>query len=376
MKSDEKMKKLLLFAIFVVFGSATAFAEGETFTILYLIPFESSSYESPYVKECEDMENVRSYQLMGFWNGAQMALEEYDRQGVHLKVIVRDITNNEATLRRIMENTELMNEVDLIIGPFFGKTFAIAAGYAKEYGIPIVNPFSSRQDFVSGNEYVYKLMPSLEARPAMISFLAQQSGAFPILIFGDTLSHDKEMAAYCKYFKDNKIAYEVIPNATTVVNRLHKGSSQFVVTFYDNPAQNLIISRNLLYSDKIDNLTFVVPETWLESKTYDIEYYTKLNLHFFSNYYVDFENEMTKTFIYDYTQRFGVPPSLKNFAFQGYDITRFFVEFLRNGKDLDRVKTSPIAYSLSFDKNPDGGFENVNVQFLEVKDNEIVPSQY
>ena len=105
MKSDEKMKKLLLFAIFAMFGFATAFAEGETFTILYLIPFESSSYESPYVKECEDMENVRSYQLMGFWNGAQMALEEYDRQGVHLKVIVRDITNNEATLRRIMENT-------------------------------------------------------------------------------------------------------------------------------------------------------------------------------------------------------------------------------------------------------------------------------
>ena len=107
-----------------------------------------------------------------------------------------------------------------------------------------------------------------------------------------------------------------------------------------------------------------------------MEYYSKLNLHFFSDYYVDFENERTQTFVYDYTQSFGVPPSLENFAFQGYDITRYFVEFIRGGNDLDQVKVEPIAFPLSFDKLPDGGYENVNVQFLEVKDNEIVPSGF
>ena len=370
------MKKRLLFAIIILFGVMMAHAEEREFTILYLIPFESDNYTAPYVKECEDMDNVRSYQLMGFWNGAQMALDEYDRQGVKLKVVVRDITNNESKLRRIMEDEALMKEVDLIIGPFFGKPFAVAAGYAKEYGIPIVNPFSSRQDFLNGNELVYKLMPSMEARPAMIAFLAQQSNAFPIIIYGDSTSSNKEMQIYLRYFQYNHISYVITPNASTVVNWLSEDKQRFVVTFYDNPAQNLIISRNMLYSKKTDNLTFVVPETWLESKTYDIEYYSKLNLHFFSNYYVDFENEKTKTFIYDYTQRYGVPPSLQNFAFQGYDITRYFVDFILNGKDLDRVKVSPIAFPLSFDKYDEGGYENVNVQFLEVKDNEIVPSIY
>ena len=374
--NDEKMKKLLLFAIFVVFGFASAFAGGETFTILYLIPFESGSYETPYIKECEDMDNVRSYQLMGFWNGAQMALDEYDAQGVPLNIIVRDISNNESKLRRLMEDEELMRKVDLIIGPFFGKLFAIAAHYAKQYEIPIVNPFSRRQDFIEENEFVYKLIPSLEARPAMVAFLAQQNNAFPIIIYGDSTISDKEMSAYRNYFRKNSIPYMITPNASTVVERLQKTKPQFVVTFYDNPAQNLIISRTLVMSDKTDNLTFVVPETWLESKTYDIEYYSKLNLHFFSDYYIDFDGEKVKTFVYDYTQRFGTPPTLKNFAFQGYDITRFFVEFLRNGKDIDLVKTEAIAYPLSFDKSPGGGFENVNVQFLEVKDNEIVPSQY
>ena len=357
-------------------GWAGIFAQSEErYTILYLIPFESDSYTTPFVKECDDLEAVRSYQLMGFWNGAQMALDEYDAQGVPLKIIVRDITNSESKLRRLMEDEALMREVDLIVGPFFGKLFAIAAHYAKQYEIPIVNPFSSRQDFIESNEFVYKLMPSLEARPAMIAFLAQQTNAFPIIIYGDSTASNKEMAAYRKYFRENNIPYLITPNASTVVERLQKSKHQFVVTFYDNPAQNLIISRNLLMSDKTENLTFVVPETWMESKTYDIEYYSKLNLHFFSDYYIDFDGEKTKTFVYDYTQRFGTPPTLQNFAFQGYDITRFFVEFLRNGKDIDRVKIETIAYPLSFDKSPGGGFENVNVQFLEVKDNEIIPSQ-
>lgn len=372
------MKKLLLYITCVVTGISVAFAESESYKILYLIPFESDSYTAPYIKECEDMDNVRSYRLMGFWNGSQMAIEEYGKNGenIQLDIVVRDISNDERKLRRVLEDEELMAGVRLIIGPFFGKLFAIAAEYAKEREIPIVNPFTNRQDFVEGNEYVYKLISSLEARPAMISFMAQQTDAFPIIIYGDSTSSDREMAAYLNYFKANGIPYEITPNASTVVTRLSKENPRIVVTFYDNPAQNLIISRNLIYSDKTDNLTFVVPESWMESKTYDIEYYSKLNLHYFSDYYIDFDNEKTKTFVYDYTQRFGVPPSLENFAFQGYDITRFFVEFIRGNNDLDRVKVSPIAFPLSFDKSPGGGYENVNVQFLEVKDNEIVPSGF
>ena len=369
------MKKIILYVMCVFAGISVVCAKPSEYKILYLIPFESDTYTTPYVKESEDMANVRSYQLMGFWNGAQMALEEFRDRNVLINVVVRDISNDEQKLRRVLEDEELMAGMDIIIGPFFSKLFAVAAEYAKRYKIPIINPFTSRQDFVEENEYVYKLIPSLEARPAMIAFLAQQADALPIIIYGDSTSTNKEMLAYRKYFQSNHIAYEIIPSASSVVNSL-TNRPQFVVTFYDNPAQNLVISRNLLYSKKTDNLTFVVPETWLESKTYDIEYYSKLNLHFFSDYYVDFDAEKTKTFIYDYTQRFGVPPSLKSFAFQGYDITRYFVEFMLNGHDLDRVKVTPIAFPLSFDKSPDGGFENVNVQFLEVKDNEITPSLY
>ena len=154
------MKKLVIFVLVMTLGLANILAQSDgRYTILYLIPFESDSYTSPYVKECEDMEAVRSYQLMGFWNGAQMALDEYNAKGVSLNIIVRDISNNESKLCHLMENEALMRDVDLIVGPFFGKLFTIAAHYAKQYQIPIVNPFSSRQDFIEENEYVFTYMP-------------------------------------------------------------------------------------------------------------------------------------------------------------------------------------------------------------------------
>lgn len=369
------MKRLILCLLCVSFMLTATFAQqGERFTILYLIPFESASYISPYVQNSEDMDNVMSYRLMGFWNGAQMALDEYNAENVPLNIIVRDISNNETRLRQILEDEEMMNEVDLIIGPFFSKPFSIAAQYAKRYEIPIVNPFTSRQDVIENNEFVFKLIPSPDARPAMIAFLAQQSGAFPIILYGDSTATNRELKSYRSYFVQHQIPYVLYSNAASVVSNINNNKHQIVIAFYDNPAQNLIISRNLLYSDKTDNLTFVVPESWMQSKTYDIDYYSKLNLHFFSDYYIDYSSEKVKTYVYDYTQKYGVPPSLENFAFQGYDVTRFFVEFLRQGKDIDRVKVAPIAFPLSFDKRVGGGYENVNAQFLEVKDNEIVPS--
>ena len=109
-----------------------------------------------------------------------------------------------------------MRSVDLIIGPFFGKLFEVAAGYAKRYEIPIVNPFTKRQDFLNDNEFVYKLVPSMEARPAMIAFLAQQSDAFPIIIYGDSVSSHKEMNAYVTYFNKNRIEYEITSSASAV----------------------------------------------------------------------------------------------------------------------------------------------------------------
>lgn len=371
------MKKTILSVLLLLFVVGSAMGQsslsGEK-TILYLIPFYSKQYDDQAVariKESQEMRSINSFQLMGFWAGAQIALDEFNDDNVHLNIIVKDITDNETKLRSIMEDRELMSQVDLIVGPFFSRTFAIAAQYAKEYGIPIVNPFTTRTDILRGNEYVYKLVPSLETRAATVAYLSDLYPKSHIILYADSTKHRKEYHAYAHYFKEKNIPFVSLPLQNNLVSALQPDAKNIVIVLNHESAKMLMLSRDLIFKSNLDNLVMVVPEEWLNVPTYDIEYYSKLNIHFFSDYYVDETNEKTQVFIHNYTSKFGVPPTIEAFSFQGYDITRYFVSALFNDMDLDRVKTETIGYHFSFEKIPDGGYENINAQFLEVDDEGI-----
>ena len=165
------MKKFLLFLSILLCLPALYAQTTEVKTILYLLPFFSDEFEnySEYkIKSSIDIDNEPVFSLVSFWEGAQMALDEYETSYRRINVVVRDITYDNEKLRGIMEDEELMNRVDLIIGPFFASQFEIAAEYAKIYGIPIVNPFTNKQDILTDNEFVYKVQSSAETMAEMV----------------------------------------------------------------------------------------------------------------------------------------------------------------------------------------------------------------
>ncbi len=378
------MKKILiiLYVVLLALPMRAQTIQPEVKTILFLIPFYSQQYNAEAlleVKSCDDLKKIASFQLMGFWAGAQVALEEYESENVRLRVIVRDVTDNDNKVRKIMEDTSLMNHVDLIIGPFFNKQFTIAARYAQKYKIPIVNPFTSRTDIIEENEYVYKLVPSLETRAITIEeILSQGNPESRIFIYADTVKSSKEYKAYTRYFNNKKIKYKTVPLQQNLVPLLSKTNKNIVIVLTSELAKILMLSRDLIFNADLANLLLIVPEEWINVATYDIEYYSKLNVHFFSDYYVDYTNEKTQVFIHKYISKYHTLPTLESFAFQGYDVTRYFVSALYNDMDLDRVKVETLGYHFSFDKIENGGYENfsTNATFLEVKENEIQPARY
>lgn len=366
--------------LLILFSSALqAKSLDEKKTVLFLIPFYTQDYTgnvSASVQSSQDINSVNSFLLMGFWAGSQIALQEYEEKNVILDIIVKDVTDDENSLRAIMDDDNLMHRIDLIIGPFFSKTFMIAAEYAKRYKIPIVNPFTNRTDILNDNEYVFKVIPSLITKPVILSYMAERYPDYKIILYRDTISKNIEQEVYKDYFKGNKIPYNEVYDQNALLNEITPGKKNIVLIFSHNSAKMLMISRDLLYKTNPEDLMLVVPETWLQSKTYDVEYYSKLNLHFFSHFYVDEKDQNTQVFIQKYKDKFKTIPTLENFAYQGYDITRFFLEMICHDGDLDRVKVDAIAYPMTFDKTQGGGYENVNIHFLEIKDDEIVPVTY
>lgn len=369
---------MLILACNTVFMAAQTFPQEEK-TVLFLIPFYGDVYDEQLtiqVENCDDIDKIPSFKLMGFWNGAQIALSEFDTLRYPLRIIVKDISDNDTKLRALMENKDFMRNVDLIIGPFFSKQFMMAAQYAEKYKIPIVNPFTNRTDILTDNEFVYKLMPSNETRPLIISHIADRYPSRQILIWTDTTLKTKDPLIFINYFELHQIPYKVIHYDENIINMLKPETQNIILPFCEDDAKIMTLSQQLYTTADLEHLTLIVPESWLKSPLYDVEYYSKLNLHFFSAYHIDYEDEETVVFIDKYKHRFQAPPSLDNFAYQGYDITRFFINLLFNNMDLDRVKTSPIAYSFTLEKIPRGGYENTNIHFMEVKDNEIIPVKW
>ncbi len=373
------MKRMSISLLLVLFCCSLVAQEHQK-TILFLIPFYSKDYTGLNVsslRDCDDIRNIPAFRLMGFWAGAQVALDEYSKNNdAPLRVVVRDVTEDVNHLTSIMEDESLMRDVDVIIGPFFSKAFAVAARYAKQYKIPIVNPFTTRTDILKDNEYVFKLTPACDNRPAILAYIAEQFPDSQIILMSDSSATNREYDCYARYLKERGIEYIAVDNKSQLIAAMKPESRSFVVTFSNNPARMLMLSDALLYGSFSGKYVLVVPEEWLSSNTYDVGYFSRLNIHFFSDCYVDLNDEATLLFIDRYKTRFSAPPTLDNFAFQGYDVTRFFIDFVMHDKDLDRVKTVPLVYPLSFDKRPSGGYENVNVHFLEVVDNEIQPVRF
>jgi hypothetical protein len=163
------MKKKIIVLV-LCFSIYHLFSQQTEKTILFLLPIELEEMKQASNTRFENENDISlfsSFKMMGFWEGAQMAIDHYDNPNVKLNIIVRDISYDEKKLKETL--TQLSNtKIDLIIGPLYAKLFTVAAEYAQKRQIPIVNPFSTRSDFLDSNAYVYKLIPAPQKQPEIL----------------------------------------------------------------------------------------------------------------------------------------------------------------------------------------------------------------
>jgi len=343
-------------------------------TILYLIPFyteEIKTFDVNSITSDEDINNITSFKLAGFWEGTEMAFREFEKEGIKLNVIVRDITDDKEKLNQILQDTSFMKSIDLIIGPFFAEMFTIAAQYAKTYNIPIVNPFSNRTDFVENNEYVYKLIPSISARPILLdSLLLNRYPKTNIILWGNIDNKSNELSIYEDYFIKKQLPYTKVPfkeGITLLMQKMKTNYHNIIITYAETQASIIHNVRLLANTGMLPSYSLVIPEEWLKANEAETENFNKLNIHYFSNYYVDYQNDNTLLFVSDFIERFNCPPDLSRFSFQGYDITRYFVSRIMTPSDSIQSKFNPISFDFQFNKIENGGYENQKARLLQIE---------
>ena len=365
------MKKKLLIILICSFSTFFCNAQNTNeVTVLYLLPFHLTEISEIYTsfKNSSDINQVKQFEMMGFWLGTKMALQEYNNSDKMINVIVRDAVTDEYALTELLKDSLLMARVNIIIGPFYGSLFPVAAEFAKNHNIIIINPFSTRYDFVEHNPNVYKLVPPFISRSETLSehFLSRPND-FNIILWGDS-TITPELLAYRYYFNEQKIQYKEVHTLTLPLDTRKKN---LIIALFTEPNRVINSVHTLTNYDETEYNIVVAPEKWFSISELTEDFFKLPHLYFFSNYFVDENSNEAKQFQTDYLYNYEAPAELAAYSYQGYDITRYFIDLFFADFKVDEVTFQPLSYRFQWEQILDGGFENKKVRFIQVKNLEL-----
>lgn len=375
------IKRALFFALILVV-TTPAFSQKEK-KVLFLLPFHTENAEKQMeLKNVDDFYRNESFQMFGFWEGAKKALKEYEKDYVNLKIIVRDVCEDETKLQQILQEIEDEN-IDLIIGPMFSKPFAIAAEFAREHKIHIVNPFTNRTDFLNDNPYVFKLTPALSSRPeALNNLLLNKLQTYNLIFWTNGKKDTGDLPYYEIYFNEKGIPYSTVTiaeGANALKQKIKRGQPNVVLAFFENANVSIIQSLQTL-DMSTEEIYLIAPESWMNIKNIDMTTFNNAHYHYFTNYFVDKKTDAVQLFDDEYVTEFSSYPSLERFSYQGYDVTNYFINLTINNFDLSKVKYAPISYDFEFpvgDHNANG-LENKKQRLITIEDfqlKEVLPDE-
>jgi ABC-type branched-subunit amino acid transport system substrate-binding protein len=128
-------------------------------------------------------------------------------------------------------------------------------------------------------------------------------------------------------------------------------------------ANDAVRNLNLIVHNKF-NLVLYAPAKIRTFETIEVENFHNTSLHASLTYHIDYESKDVKDFILKYRAMFGAEPT--QFAFQGYDIARHFIEAAAEHKEwqptLEGKDTPMLQSNFMFRKNGQGGHTNNGVR--------------
>lgn len=293
--------------------------------------------------------------FLELYQGMLIAADTLRSLGLDIDLNVYDIGRDTSEVITLIRSGKLDN-MDLIIGPIYSHNLAIIADYAGSKEIPVISPVPKSNDVLNNRPNLFLAFPSLKVAQEVISRRVSEYyyGNF-VFIHSDTAKIDPAIGEFKNMiFKElsGKIPYEEIK------------FKEFI--FYNRSAiGNDSINRlELALSDKTDNIILiaseeipVLSETIMDlhtlSRKYPIKvigypamrdidnlepkYYFELGIELYSPYWIDYSREDVKKFIVSFRNKFLTEPSENSFAWQGFDITYYFLTGLAiHGKKFMR----------------------------------------
>ena len=369
----------------------------ERYKVALLIPLYLNEVESIEIspESLVKSRKARPLSFLQFYEGFMIAIDSLTKYyGLNLDMTVMDVTENLGTAKNAVSQLE-KNPVDLIVGPFFSKSFGVVQEYAKSNETLIVNPLSMREKIVEGNPYVVKLKPNVAGQLSQLTSLINQfygdsnvSILYQSGISESTSAYIDEMERqlklainsevvlkaedFLRYAQDEARRKEMgnkLPSTIEVEGQifatkdLKNGALDNVwventvgryvydidglCAFNKNLSEirnNLVIAygNDNVFATQILNklnktaethpITLVAMPDWSGLNKLLVDNLLKTNAIYFSEGFIDYNSNEVKRFILQFRKKYACEPM--EYAFCGFDVAWYFMNaFMRFGHE-------------------------------------------
>lgn len=310
---------------------------------------------------------------MDFYSGVLLALHDLKEEGVRTEMNVYDIAPGGDLI-----SVEALDSTDVIIGPVSSSEIS---RYLKVIpkGKKLISPLDPRAEKIAmsdkrviqaptPHEYQYKDLASWlkeDMTPAdTVLFITEKDFSSSV---GDNLKGILDSL----HITCNRFSYTILEGrdvlepltalmTATGVNRVVIGS--------DNEAfvNDVIRNLNLLVYNKL-NVVLYGTSKIRGFETIEAENFHNTSMKVSLGYHIDYNSPPVKSFLLKYRALFNTEPT--QYAYQGYDITRYFVSLCYKYGDrwpqmLQKEEKEMLQNTFRFVNNEDGGYINTGVRRL------------
>lgn len=357
--------------------------------VALLVPFYLNDIEKLDLSKdlIEKTKNARVLKFLQFYEGFMMAVDSLtENYGLRLELTVIDVNENVAGAQAALDQLSRA-PVDLIVGPFFSKSFAAVQEYASSHNIMIVNPMSERESILSGAPNVVKLKPSAQAMTTeLASLIRMQYPQAKVTLIAENASADSAVVGALERALSVAVAPEVKLSNNEMLDLITRESrrrnmgkrvlstleveGQILSTkalaerpdgviYFDNPFRRLSFSDDdvnafknglssardnvlvaygddIVFATKILNninkstqkfpITLIGLPNWADFDNLLVENLLNMNAIYFDDHFVDYNDSVVLKFVDDFRAKYESEPM--NYAFEGFDVGWYFMNAL------------------------------------------------
>lgn len=308
---------------------------------------------------------------MDFYSGVLMALRDLEAEGFKATINVFDLQDGVPTGFELSKN-------DFILGPVSAKDLTTVLERTGGR-TPVISPLDQRAAELADSFDGFIQAPSTtDSQYAdLAAWAAADAGtADRIILVTEKLSsgstapaigiREALLAAGTTFEGVSWTAAEGRSLPSALTSRLTKGGVNRIIVASEKESFVGDIVRNLgILLGKGYKIAMYAPSRVRTFETVDGSAYHQNELHISSPYYVDYDADQVRKFVRSYRALYRTEPS--QFAFQGYDLTRFFAGLCakygnRWTRALGSATGSGLHTDFRFEQTRSGSYRNTGIR--------------